>query len=48
MLAGVVFGKNFAESSFGHYLVLSPHAITAAMAIYTFVAAERQTSISEH
>ena len=38
MLAGVVFGKNFAESSYGHYLVLSAHQITAAMAIYAFAA----------
>jgi carbon starvation protein len=38
MLAGVVFGKNFAESSMGHYLVLSAHQITAAMAIYAFAA----------
>jgi hypothetical protein len=29
MLAGVVFGKTFAESSMGHYLVLSAHQITA-------------------
>ena len=39
MLLGVVFGKNFAESSFGHILVLTPHQITTAMAIYAFVAA---------
>src|SRR5258708_5954397 len=38
MLAGVVFGKTFAESSMGHYLVLSAHQITAAMAIYAFAA----------
>ncbi len=39
LLAGVVFGKNFAESSVGHYLVLSAHQITASMGIYAFVAA---------
>ncbi len=39
MLLGVVFGKNFAESSFGHLLVLTPHQITAAMGIYAFLAA---------
>ncbi|MGE0449187.1 MAG: carbon starvation protein A [Vicinamibacterales bacterium] len=39
MLAGVIFGKNFAESSFGPWLVLSAHQITAAMGVYAFVAA---------
>jgi carbon starvation protein len=39
MMLGVVFGKNFAESSFGPYLVLSAHQITAAMGIYAFIAA---------
>jgi carbon starvation protein len=39
LLAGVVFGKTFAESSIGHYLVLSAHQITAAMGIYAFIAA---------
>jgi carbon starvation protein len=38
MLLGVVFGKNFAESSFGPILVMTPHQITAAMAIYAFIA----------
>jgi carbon starvation protein len=38
MLAGVVFGKNFAESSVGEYLVLSAHQITASMGVYAFVA----------
>jgi carbon starvation protein len=38
MLLGVVFGKNFAESSFGPILVMTPHQITAAMAIYAFTA----------
>ena len=38
LLAGVVFGKPFAESSVGHYLVLSAHQITAVMGIYAFVA----------
>jgi carbon starvation protein len=38
MLLGVIFGKNFAESSLGHVLVLTPHQITAAMGIYVFVA----------
>jgi carbon starvation protein len=39
MMLGVVLGKNFAESSFGPYLVLSAHQITAAMGIYAFIAA---------
>src|SRR5215510_15062856 len=38
MLLAVVFGKNFAESSFGGTLVLSAHQITASMAIYAFIA----------
>jgi carbon starvation protein len=38
MLFGVVFGKTFAESSLGHVLVLSTHQITAAMAVYVFIA----------
>ena len=38
MLLGVVFGKNFAESSFGPLLVLTPHQITAAMGVYAFIA----------
>jgi carbon starvation protein len=39
MLLGVIFGKNFAESSIGHWLVLTPHQITATMGIYAFIAA---------
>ncbi len=38
MLAGVVLGKPFAASSFGHYLVFSPHQITMLLAIYGFAA----------
>jgi carbon starvation protein len=38
MVAGVVLGKPFAASSFGHLLVLSPHQITAALAVYGFAA----------
>jgi carbon starvation protein len=38
LMAGVIFGKNFAESSYGPLLVLTPHQITAAMGIYVFVA----------
>ena len=38
ILAAVIFGRNFAESSYGHYLVLSRHQVTAAMAIYAFAA----------
>ena len=39
MFLGVIFGGNFAESSWGHYLVLTPHQITLALAIYGFAAA---------
>ncbi len=39
MFLGVVFGKNIAESSIGHYFLLTPHQITAALAIYGFAAA---------
>jgi carbon starvation protein len=39
MLLGVIFGKNFAESSLGYVLVLTPHQITLAMGIYAFIAA---------
>jgi carbon starvation protein len=39
LLLGVVFGKNFAESSLGPLLVLTPHQITMAMGIYAFIAA---------
>ncbi|HWF87113.1 MAG TPA: carbon starvation CstA family protein, partial [Vicinamibacterales bacterium] len=38
MLAGVILGKPFAASSFGHYLVFSPHQITMLLAIYGFAA----------
>jgi carbon starvation protein len=39
MFLGVVFGKNVAESSIGHWFVLSHHQIVMAMAIYTIAAA---------
>jgi carbon starvation protein len=39
MFAGVVFGKNVAESAIGHWFVLSHHQITMAMALYTIAAA---------
>src|SRR5919197_327162 len=39
MFLGVVFGKNVAESSFGHWFVLSHHQITLAMGLYTLAAA---------
>src|SRR5262249_45358385 len=39
MILGVVFGKNVAESSFGHIFLLTPHGITLAMALYGFGAA---------
>src|SRR4029078_3245387 len=35
----VVFGKNVAESSIGHWFVLSHHEVTVAMALYTIAAA---------
>jgi carbon starvation protein len=38
MLAGVILGKPFAASSLGHYLVLTPHQITIALAVYGFAA----------
>ena len=38
ILAAVIFGRTFAESSYGHYLVLTRHQVTAAMAIYAFAA----------
>jgi carbon starvation protein len=38
MMAGVIFGKPFASSSFGHLLVLTPHQITIALAVYGFAA----------
>jgi carbon starvation protein len=39
MFLGVIYGGTFAESSWGHYLVLTPHQITAALAVYGFAAA---------
>ena len=38
MLAGVVFGKNFADSSLGHWLVLTPHQIVLALGVYVMAA----------
>ena len=38
MMAGVILGKPFAASSFGHLLVLTPHQITIALAVYGFAA----------
>jgi carbon starvation protein len=38
MMAGVILGKPFASSSFGHLLVLTPHQITIALAVYGFAA----------
>ena len=38
MFLGVVFGRNVAESSLGHWFVLSRHGITLAMAVYTIAA----------
>jgi carbon starvation protein len=38
MLAGVMLGKPFAASAAGHYLVLTPHQITIALAVYGFAA----------
>jgi carbon starvation protein len=39
MFLAVVFGKNVAESSFGHWFVLTHHQVTFAMALYTVAAA---------
>ena len=39
MFFAVVFGKNVAESSVGHWFVLSRHQVTAAMGLYTVAAA---------
>ena len=39
MFLGVIFGKNIAESSVGHYFVLTSHQITLAMAVYALAAA---------
>ena len=38
LLGAVIFGRTFAESSYGHYLVLTRHQVTAAMAIYALAA----------
>lgn len=38
MLAAVIFGKNVADSSWGHYLVLTPHQITLALGVYVMAA----------
>jgi carbon starvation protein len=38
LLGAVIFGRTFAESSAGHYLVLTRHQVTAAMAIYALAA----------
>ena len=38
LLSAVVLGRTFAESSYGHYLVLTRHQVTAAMAIYALAA----------
>jgi carbon starvation protein len=38
LAAAVIFGRTFAESSYGHTLVLTRHQVTAAMAIYAFIA----------
>ncbi len=38
MILAVVFGKNVAESAYGHWFLLSRHQLTLAIAIYTVVA----------
>ena len=38
MFLAVVFGKNVAESSIGHWFALSKHQLTVAMAVYTIAA----------
>jgi len=38
LVGAVVFGRTFAESSYGHHLVLTRHQVTAAMAIYALAA----------
>ncbi|MBI3491780.1 MAG: carbon starvation protein A [Acidobacteria bacterium] len=37
-ILAVVFGKNIAESAFGHWFLLSRHQLTVVMAIYTVAA----------
>jgi carbon starvation protein len=39
MFLAVVFGKNVAESSIGHWFALSHHQVTIAMGLYTIAAA---------
>ena len=39
MFLGVIFGKNVAESSIGHWFVLTPHQITIALGLYGLAAA---------
>ncbi len=38
LLAAVIFGKTFADSSYAHVLTFSPHAVIYAMAAYGFIA----------
>ena len=38
LLAAVIFGKSFADSSYAHVLTFSPHAIVYLMAAYGFIA----------
>jgi len=38
LVGAVIFGRTFSESSYGHYLVLTRHQVTAAMAIYALAA----------
>ncbi len=38
MLAAVIFGKSFADSSYAHVLTFSPHAIVYLMGAYGFIA----------
>ena len=38
LVGAVIFGRTFAESSYGHHLVLTRHQVTAAMAIYALAA----------
>jgi carbon starvation protein len=39
MLAGVIFGKNVADASWGQFLLLTPHEIVLALGIYAMFAA---------
>src|SRR5204862_3821274 len=38
LLAAVILGRTFANSSAGHYLVFTRHQVTALMVIYAFTA----------